>query len=150
MRNKMPLIIFCGILGALFATGILNWDKSVGLVRHIFFRAKGTISSVGKPSPIGDLNKAKGCRENLKRLQAAKRKAAQDRGQQVGEISWGEVLHALPNVPQGKLTSAQMQKYTPICPAGGTYSLGTLEQVPRCSVAGQNTISLEDDHIIID
>jgi hypothetical protein len=150
MRNKLPLIIFVAIFAVLFGTGILNWNKTVGWLRHAFFRAKGAASEIGKPGPTGDLNKARICRDNLKRIQAAKRKAAQDRGQQVGEITWGEILHAMPNVPPGKLTPAQIQKYMPTCPSGGTYTQGTLEQVPRCTVSGQNTLTLEDDHIILD
>jgi hypothetical protein len=150
MRDKMPLIIFAGVIAALFGFGVLNWDKTVGWARHVFFRAKGATTYVGASPSAGDPNKAKICRDNLKRIQAAKRKAAQDRGQQIGEITWGEVLHAMPNVPSGKLTPAQIQKFTPVCPAGGVYTLGTLEQIPRCSISGQNTVPLDDDHVIWD
>ncbi|MGI8905528.1 MAG: hypothetical protein ACR2IE_03440 [Candidatus Sumerlaeaceae bacterium] len=150
LRDKLPLFIGAGVVTALFFLGVLEWDKTVGWVRHYIFRVKGVAQNIGKSPPPGDLNAARACRENLHRMQAAKRKAAFDRGQQVGPISWEEVLRRLPDIPQRRLHPAELEKFTPKCPARGTYSLGNLEEVPRCTVSGQNTLTLEDDHIIVD
>jgi hypothetical protein len=148
IRDKLPFLVTGAVLLALFTTGVLNWDTTEGWIRHYFFRAKGVAQNLGNTGPVGDTNLARLCRQNLERIQAAKRKAAFDRGQQVGVVTWEEVLRQLPEVPKRRLTPAEYDKFVPHCPAGGTYILGTLEEVPRCSIGGQNTLSLEDDHVI--
>ena len=150
LRDKLPFLIVAGVVTALFVTGVFNWDWTVGWVRHYVFRVKGVAQSLGKTSPPGDLNAARACRETLHRLQSAKRKVAFDRGQQAGPVTWDDVLRQLAGTPQGRLTPAQIEKFTPKCPNGGTYVLGNLEEVPRCSIGGQGTLTLDDDHIITD
>lgn len=149
LRDKLPFVIVGAVVVALFTYGVLDWDRTVGWIRHYFFRAKGVASTLGNTGPAGDVNIARLCRQNLNRIQAAKRKAAFERGQQVGAITWEEILRQMPDVPKRRLTPAEFDKYVPHCPAGGTYTLGTLEEVPRCSIGGQGTLSLEDDHIIM-
>lgn len=150
LRDKLPFIIVGAIVAALFATGIFNWDWTVGWVRHYFFRAKGVATSLGQNGPHGDLNQARTCRENLHRIQAAKRKFAFERGQQVGPITWEDVVRQLPGVAGKRMSPAEYNKLIPRCPGGGTYTLGNLEEVPRCSIGGQGTLTLDDDHIIFD
>ena len=152
MKDKIIFIVGGVVLVALFGTGILNFDTTVGWVRNIFYRAKGGAAQVGNTNtPVGNVQHAAICRENLHRIQAAKRKAAFDRGNQVGPITWEEVLHAMPDAPnKGKMTPLQIEKYMPKCPDGGNYSVGTLEEVPRCSISGQGSLTLEDDHVIRD
>jgi hypothetical protein len=152
MRNKIiGIVIAVAVLG-LFAFGILDRERTVGWIRHYIFRARGVASQVGSgKSPTGNVATAKICRENLSRIQAAKRKAAFDRGQTVGAVSWEDVLVAM-NLPGAKkgMTEAEIHKLMPKCPDGGTYNLGNLQEVARCSIGGNDSLSLDDDHVIRD
>jgi rRNA maturation protein Nop10 len=42
-----------------------------------------------------------------------------------------------------------MQLLMPKCPGGGTYTLGTLEVVPKCSIGGNSSLAADDDHMIL-
>lgn len=152
MRAYLKWIVIGGVVAlAIIGFGLLNED-TVGRIRYYFFAAKGKAEQITNSAPaIGNLEQARQCRENLHRIQAAKRKAAQDRGNALGAITWEEVLQAMyPNYVIRRMSPSQINALIPKCPSGGTYSVGTLEEVPRCSVAGNNTLSVEDDHIIRD
>lgn len=143
----MYVAIGLAILG-LFATGILESEEVLGRARYVYYWAVGKATSSPQPK---NLEHARLCRENLHRMQAAKRKAAQDRGNQIGAITWEETLRAMyPQTNVRSLTPVQMNALIPKCPSGGTYSIGTLEEVPRCSIMGNETVTLQDDHIILD
>lgn len=152
MRTYLKWIVIGAVVAfAIIGLGLLNQD-TVGHIRYYFFRAKGKAAQITSSGPVvGNLEQARQCRENLHRIQAAKRKAAQDRGNAIGAITWEEVLQAMyPNYAIRRMGAAQLNTLIPKCPAGGTYSVGTLEEVPRCSLSGNNTLSVEDDHIIRD
>jgi len=74
--------------------------------------------------------------ENLRMIESAKRKVAQDRGQAIGDVSWSEVLK--------EMNLREM----PRCPDGGEYSLSQLGSLPRCTIGGNATRRVEDDHMI--
>lgn len=150
MRRKLPFLIGTALLLALFATDVISWHWTVAWARHYFFRAKATAEGITNTSPVGNTDHARTCRENLHRLQAAKRKTAFDRGQQVGPITWEDVLRTMGNLPARRTSPRVLQGYMPRCPGGGTYILGKLEEVPRCTIGGQGSINLDDDHIIRD
>lgn len=151
MQGKLKWIIGGVILLVLLSSGVLKGEELVGWIRYAVFGIQGTAQQAFKPQPPGNLEAARVCRENLHRLQAGKRKTAFDRGQNVGSVTWEEVARTLnPGKLSGRPTAQQLMMFIPKCPSGGTYSLGTLEEVPRCSIGGNNTLTLEDDHIIRD
>lgn len=146
MKQKLKLFGVVGGILTLFAFGVITPDFVLGWVRYAFYSAKAKVTG---ERPLGSLAGAQACRENLHRIQAAKRKAAQDRGNSIGAVTWEEVLTAMRGSLHG-LTSDQINALIPKCPDGGTYSIGTLEEVPRCSISGNGTVSSADDHIIRD
>ncbi|MDK2970967.1 MAG: hypothetical protein PWP23_722 [Candidatus Sumerlaeota bacterium] len=74
------------------------------------------------------------CRANLRRIEAAKR-ALQSRGQfATGSFTWGSIEREL--------------GARPVCPCGGTYSLGNTQMLPQCSIAGGGTVDTADDHVL--
>jgi len=136
MKDKIVWAIGGLILIGLFAFGILDYDNTIGWVRNIFYRAKGGAAQVTNTNaPVGNVQHAALCRENLHRIQAAKRKAAFDRGNPIGPITWEEILHAMPDAPsKGKMTPAQIEKYMLKCPDAALF-VGTLEEVPTAQSA---------------
>jgi hypothetical protein len=151
MRSKLALLAAVAAVVAIFAFGIVKPDSAWAWTRYVFYRGKGAVASFGSSSPAGNLEHARECRENLHRIQAAKRKAGQDRGNPIGAVTWEEVLRAMyPEKPVRQMAPTQLNALIPKCPDGGTYALDTLEAVPKCSIGGNNTLTLEDDHIIRD
>lgn len=92
-------------------------------------------SSGGGATKGGTPKQAAQCRANLKRIESAKKAAAKKSGISVGSISKDKVLKEL----GGKV---------PVCPVGGSYSLGTLQIQARCSVGGNGTADAADDHLL--
>ena len=151
MRNKIIFVAIIVVGACLLVFGIVDRDSAIGWVRNIFFRAKGVASEVSpNTGKVGNKANAKMCRDNLSRIQAGKRKAAFDRSRNVGAVSWEETLAAMNLLPGGKLTDQAINAAIPKCPEGGQYTLGDLQQVPRCSIGGNNSLPLDDDHIIRD
>jgi hypothetical protein len=150
MKSKLKWIVAGIIVFGVFFFGLVDFDNTMGWIRHLYYRVRGSASGIGSTKPVGNVRNAGICRENLQRIQAGKRKAAQDRGQQVGAITWEEIVRTMPGIPSGRLSSKIINQHIPKCPDGGTYSIGTLEEVPRCAVSGQGTVDASDDHIIRD
>ena len=151
MVKKVVIIaVIVGVIGA-FALGFADKDTAIGKVRYVFFRAIGLVSAAapGPAKPSGGVHSAKTCRENLQRLKAGKAKAADVRGNAVGNVTWEEVISAMyPNDPGLRGNTARINERTPKCPDGGTYVLNTMQAMPTCSIGGQNTATIEDDHVI--
>lgn len=78
------------------------------------------------------------CRENLKRIESAKRAIHSRGGFATGAVSWTEVEAHFGGALQ-----------VPRCPGGGEYYLGTMEQMARCSIGGNGTPDRGDDHLVI-
>ncbi|MCB2153872.1 hypothetical protein KQI84_03230 [bacterium] len=94
-------------------------------------------ASLDTPSgPSGSaVQQAKACRANLRRIESAKRALASQGMFATGEVSIDAVRKEL----GGRM---------PSCPSGGQYRLGSLEQLPTCSIGGGPTADTADDHIL--
>ena len=120
--------------------------KAFGWTWYILSLGRYKVSTLSAKSAGGNSEHAHACRGNLRRIQDAKLKAGQDRGNPIGSVSWEETIRAM--YPDQRLTPVMIQQLTPQCPAGGAYTLGSLEELPRCSVLGNNSVDEADDHII--
>jgi hypothetical protein len=149
MQNKIVIGAIIAVVIAVFAFGIIDPETAFGWARNIFYRAKAPMSQLGKGGSPGNVDHARTCRQTLDRIEAAKRKSAFDRGQSVGSVTWEDVIRAMNLAPgHSRLTQQQINDLIPKCPDGGTYTLGTLQEVPRCSIGGNNSLSTDDDHVI--
>jgi len=131
--------------------GFIHPDSVVGRARYVVFRALGLVSSVSPPKPKGPgtVANARLCRENLTRIQNAKRRAGELRQNNIGNVTWEEVLAAMyPNDTRVRGNRQRIKELMPKCPDGGTYTLGTMQEMCKCSIGGQNTATIEDDHVI--
>lgn len=134
MKSKIIIIVVAIVVAGLFATGILSWKKWSAKARQGYYQAKGAISS--DSSSKGNPDSARICRENLKMIESAKRAVASKQGITVGEVSLSAVLQEM------KATTL------PKCPDGGEYTLGKLNEAPRCTKGGMGTTDPADDHIL--
>ncbi len=131
------LLIVAGALVAAFATGVLNWHNVRGHIIHETYQMEAKLHQVaqsGQPT-AADLQAAEICRQNLRRLESAKRAIASRGEVTVGTISWDAVLR-------------EMKGQRPVCPRGGTYTLRAIGSLPRCSIETNGTPSPADDHAI--
>jgi len=72
------------------------------------------------------------CINNLRRIDAAKEQWALDNHKINGPVSWNDILPYLTGVQKQQGIKFE----TPHCPSGGTYTLGNIGELPRCSVEG--------------
>jgi len=86
----------------------------------------GLLAAIAIPNFMRAREKAQqnACIANLKQIDGAKTLLALDDGMSTGE-----------SVNMGNLVTAYI-KTTPFCPAGGTYTLGSIGTSPSCSVDG--------------
>jgi hypothetical protein len=132
------VILIAGLVVAAYYLGILDWQSTETELRLAADRARAGVQSELSISPATSGNpveNAKVCRENLRRIESAKRVAAEKHNITVGAVSWDYVLDELGG-----------QK--PVCPSGGSYTLGSREVLCRCSVGSNHTQDKEDDHIL--
>lgn len=134
------VLLAAAAVGAAFYLGILDWRSAKtqarvqmsGVATEVRSAVDSGLSTGGGKSAAAG---AAECRQNLQRIDAAKKVAAQKSGSEVGEVSWSQVLDHLGGSK-------------PVCPSGGTYTLGNLQTNPRCSVGGANTTDRSDDHLL--
>ncbi len=144
--QKVAFVAAVVVAAGTFALGTWNFNTIVGLMR-------GTARTVAQAAPsgggsVGTPAQAAQCRENLQRINAGKRRAAQDRGNEVGDIGWPATIRAMyPNDSRAK-NPGNVELLMPKCPCGGIYTLGTLQEVPKCNIGGNNTMPTNDDHMI--
>ncbi len=138
---KQKIIVGAAVIGvaALFATGVLNWQGIWPRVRHWFYRGRGAVSQMTQldVKALNNPHLAQQCRANLRMLENAKRKVAQEKGMTIGRLTEKDILPELPG------------RRWPRCPAGGEYILGDIGTMPKCTVGSAGTVRTEDDHIII-
>lgn len=79
-------------------------------------------------------SKAKACQSNLKNILSAKERWAMDTNKSSTDVP-----------ANGDLAPYYVHS-TPVCPEGGTYTLGTLREVPVCSLGG--TRGSYDAHVL--
>ncbi|GAB4317102.1 MAG: hypothetical protein Kow0059_09990 [Candidatus Sumerlaeia bacterium] len=138
MKKVITIIVVLGVIvgiGALFYTGVLDWDQIRNRSRGAVYQAEGVISR-SLEGPKGDPKAAAICRENLKRIESAKRQVAAEKSIVVGAVSRDDVARKL----GGQL---------PVCPSGGTYSINELGRMPTCSIGSAGTPDKSDDHAIL-
>ncbi|MGB9691472.1 MAG: hypothetical protein ACPL7D_04830, partial [Candidatus Sumerlaeaceae bacterium] len=92
MKRKTVMIGAVMAIVALFAFGFFDRDQLLIWGQHFYLVGRHKVSKIGKSNPTGNLEHARICRENLERIQAAKRKIAEMRATTVGAVTWEEVL----------------------------------------------------------
>lgn len=128
------------VVGALVYLGVIDWRDVTTTARvqtsRLGAQLEGSIELGAPRGSTGNSRRdAEICRTNLQRIESAKRSAARARGNELGSVTWEEVLPYLGNE-------------RPRCPAGGTYTLGNLQMNARCSVGGNGTVDTADDHAL--
>ena len=139
MRIWILAIVAAVVVVGLVVAGVLSRQDVEGAARKAASDTKTLVQEAtgGYHGEVpNSVAVAMKCRETMKQIEAAKREVAQKKSQTVGAVSWDEVLAYM------RLTQR------PTCPAGGTYSLNTLQHVVTCSVGGNQTSTTEDDHSI--
>ncbi|MBN1867189.1 hypothetical protein JW916_07825 [Candidatus Sumerlaeota bacterium] len=104
------------------------------------YDARHQVKRVVEPSgPVyNDPKAAEQCRENLKRIESAKRHAAT------------QLSIASGDVPLDAILKAMGVSELPRCPAGGEYRIGPVGTMVRCSIGTNATATHDDDHFIRD
>lgn len=138
LKKIAALIVILALLGFATLMGWIPWQQILSLGRQSTARARGSIGTMGTPSTASpaDQKAAQQCCDMLRRVHTAKAAIRSKTGYEVKNISWDEVLR--------EMGGAAMPK----CPKGGTYQLGTMQEVPRCTIAGNGTSDTGDDHLI--
>jgi len=145
MFSKKMILIFVvvavAVVGGLMAGGYLTPDEARRLGRDAYYRSKGTVKgaveSVGSvtASSSGDPRKAATCRANLRRIEAAKRSAANRLALPSGEVPESEV-------------KADLGGSLPDCPDGGRYRINAINFLPTCNISQGAASDPNDDHIL--
>jgi prepilin-type N-terminal cleavage/methylation domain-containing protein len=88
----------------------------------------GMLLSVAAPSFVHarENSRAKACQHNLLQIQSAKERWAMDNRREATDTPTMVEL-ARPGV---------YMRGTPVCPGGGSYTIGRLDQLPTCSLGG--------------
>jgi hypothetical protein len=133
------ILVVIGAAVAAGALGIWDWRKTARSLKTVGGNVAHKVGdmevTVGKP--LGNAADAEACRANLRRIDTAKRVLA-DRAGGIAfrDVTWEAVLGAM---------NAQAK---PKCPCGGTYILGTMQELPRCSVGANNSREAKMHHMI--
>lgn len=150
IKKALIILVLLGAagVGVGFYLGWFNWQdvrdratsretwadiKTRAQVQEANLKAK--VNQLTGEKPVNEDQAAAICRQNLRRIESAKRAVASRLGIATGSVSWDQVLKEM----GGKM---------PKCPKGGEYTLGTLDQLPRCSIGANGTPDTKDDHLI--
>lgn len=133
-------IVILGILAlvAAYYFGILDWQSTQTDLRVAASQASRNLAEAveGGGGLSGDpYGEAQKCRENMQRIENAKKRAAQNKGTEIGTVTWDEVL---PHLNDKK----------PVCPSGGVYTLNDLQHNCTCSMGPRGTMDAQDDHLL--
>lgn len=129
------------VLGIAYSMGLFTAEDAKYFGRDVYYRSKGTVEGAvdavtqGTATGSGDPAKAQACRDNIRRIELAKRAAANTLSLTVGEVPESEVLSAL----GGSL---------PRCPDGGRYKINSLQYMPTCSIGAGVASDPRDDHVL--
>lgn len=125
---------FLLVVGALAAVFLLSGTE---LGRRIYYKIRGGVYTVShQDSPrAGSYADAAQCRENLREIERAKRKAAEQKGMTTGALTVQEV-------------EAAMGHKIPRCPSGGRYAINPILMMPSCSIGTQANLDPKDDHFL--
>lgn len=138
LRKILLLGFIAAVVGAAVWLGFIDPRRvragarnAVNDLRHI----SGQVIESPRGPATSAMQAAGACRQNLRRLESAKRAIHSRGGFATGAVSWDAVL-------------AELRTGRPVCPSGGEYRLGTIEQLPTCTVGGNGTAEADDDHAI--
>lgn len=128
-------VVVIAAVAGLYYTGVLNWGQTRHEARAVYYKGKGAVAGFKKGAQPNSPEKAAKCRENLKLIESAKRRAADRLSQVIGEVVRPEILKELG------------MKELPKCPSGGSYILGPVGVMGRCTIGGSATTDPIDDHL---
>lgn len=134
-------IVVAAIVGGLAYFGVFSPAQMEQAGREAFYEAKkaaGAAADLLPDARAKDPAAASACRENLKRIETAKRAVAQRQGLAAGTVSVADICREL-----GRDT-------LPACPSGGVCTVGGIGQLPVCSIGANGTSDTNDDHLIRD
>ena len=88
------------------------------------------VLAIAIPNYVGSgVNPANICINNLRLIDAAKQQWAFDNNKTNGPVTWNDIQPYLNRV------SSERTVGVPHCPKNGTYTLGNIEELPKCSIA---------------
>ncbi|AXA36229.1 MAG: hypothetical protein D6691_08195 [Candidatus Hydrogenedentota bacterium] len=149
IRQRLTYLTVVAVLGGCVWFFSTNTGPVAMWFRSLFFRARAHAVNPVPIKPLGNVQAAQACRENLQRIQTAKRRVAEKRATTTGVATWEEVLREMyPQYASRRFDPTFVQQLMPRCPAGGVYELGRLEELAKCSVGANGTVDSADDHVI--
>ena len=78
-------------------------------------------------------SRARACQENLSKIDGAKEQYALEENQAVGAtVAWSNLVAT---------DGSGYIKKQPVCPGGGTYTIGNIGTDPTCSLGGDHALS---------
>lgn len=141
-RKQMIVVAVLLVLGGawyfFFASSdqqeeVLSKARSVGYdAKHLAGKAVGEVGH----KTVGSPEQARQCRDNLRRIESAKRAIGSRRQMQTGFIAIDDICREMG------------VKELPRCPAGGEYDVGPLLQTPRCTIGSNYNQDASDDHVL--
>ena len=94
--------------------------------------------AISIPNYVGSrVNPANICIFNLRLIDAAKQEWASDNHKTNGPVTWNDIQPYLSRVSSKPIVGI------PHCPKNGTYTLGNIEELPKCSIAKHSLNSNE-------
>jgi prepilin-type N-terminal cleavage/methylation domain-containing protein len=101
----------------------------------------GILLAVAVPSFLKarETSRAKSCVSNLKQIESAKEQWAMDNRKTGADTPTANDLWG---------GTDPYIKQQPICPSGGTYTIGAVAEDPTCSIGDNGTSTTSDDHIL--
>jgi hypothetical protein len=101
------------------------------ILSSLWIAAMLLTSCVQHKRPSRDVAALSACINNLRQIDGAKQQWALEKGKTTNDVpTWSDILAYL-----GQAHPAQ-----PICPQGGTYTIGRVGDVPKCSLGGASHI----------
>jgi hypothetical protein len=144
LRKAGKALLVAGILLAAgacvllaYMLGLFRPEDLESKARQTVARARATAVGTTRPTSPAVVNSpscAADCRSQLRAIERAKRALHARGGFATGEASWAAVAGEVGSKPK--------------CPCGGSYSLGTFQQLPSCSVGANGTADARDDHVL--
>ncbi len=137
LQKTLPLGVVLLVIAG-FATGFLSKEEASQLGRRIYYGGLNIFWSFSSSPSTHSYSDAATCRENLKLIEMAKRRAAEKSDLTIGIISQDAIVKYLPG------------KVLPECPSGGFYSINPLVQMPSCSIGPQDNVDPKDNHSLVE
>jgi len=141
-KKQMVILLVVAVLGGgwyFFMASPDQQKEAAKKIRSAGYDAKHVAKKVVgevKVGTVGNADDARKCRENIKRIESAKRAAGQSRGNTTG---W---------IPIDVIVKTMGAKQLPKCPAGGEYNVGALLKMPTCSIGSNHNNDPSDDHVV--